>query len=854
MPTKLAADFLERAERSGLVAAEKLSQLLDELGGRGVDVGDPQAVADALVGNETLTRWQADNLLQGKHKGFFLGSYRLLRPLGRGGMGTVYLAQHEMMRRRCAVKVLPQTQLHEGSSILGRFYVEAQAVAAMDHQNIVRAYDVNKETKDNKVIHYLVMEYVEGQDLQAIVQESGPLDYIKTADYLRQTANGLAHAHESRLVHRDIKPANLLVDKKGVVKILDLGLARLHDDSAQAGLTSAHNETVLGTADYLSPEQALNSHDVDHRTDLYSLGCTAYFMLTGHPPFPEGSVAQRLVAHQCKTPTPLLELRRDAPRDLVAIVEKMMAKDPDERYQSGAEISTALAGWLLEHGGEDWRRQHSEIVGDSGLLSLLKQREPTRAMSSSTSETELELTPIDANGDLSGTSGSRIALTPRTSERRPSDSKTRKLAASSEVGLADIEEKPPSKSGSGVKRAAATTPEREKRPPAKATASPVLEPLPELDSPGSGALGGTDLLGALDAAELMGVPGSGAARETAADDWLKTATPGPMLASPVRRPAPEPPKGLLASVLAVGLPVLIGGGGGIVLVAIVIVALFLWPVGPTTSGPGPQSPVARALAPEEMLQKQAAEETERKKAEEAQKKIEADAKKAADAKQAEEDAKRKSAEEQQRKKAEEELKQKKAEEQARKKTEADAKKAADAKRAEEDAKRKLEEQQARKQAEEEAKLRETEAAQKAQQEALGEGQRIALDFKWDDKAPNPSMLPLINSISGMLRQKLDAVSGPLKLKFVNGDAPATLHLRLKPAPDQMFLLTAKLECSAPGGKKIEVWTHEDGLGQAALAASQKLAMERLREDVTEFTKTFQAAVKKLRTSAPAAGR
>ncbi|MCY2994891.1 MAG: serine/threonine-protein kinase, partial [Planctomycetota bacterium] len=442
MSTKRSADFLERTQRSGLVAAEKLTQSLDALATRDVDVDDPKAVADALVENETLTRWQADNLLQGKHKGFFVGSYRLLKPLGKGGMGTVYLAQHEMMRRRCAVKVLPQSQLHEGSSMLERFYVEAQAVAAMDHPNIVRAYDVNKESKDNKIVHYLVMEYVEGQDIESIVQNSGPLDFVTAADYLRQTANGLAHAHESGLVHRDIKPANLLIDRKGVVKILDLGLARFFDDGSQASLTAAHNETVLGTADYLSPEQALDSHNVDHRTDIYSLGCTGYCMLTGHPPFNEGSIAQRLVAHQIRTPDPITQERSDAPRDLVAIIDKMMAKNVEERHESANAVSTALAAWLLEHGGEDWRRQHAEIASD--VLSSLKQREPTLAMSSPTSETELELAPLDDN--LAPSSGSGIRDSKAGRQGLP-DGKPGAEAGKSRVGLPQVGSKPGAEAG-----------------------------------------------------------------------------------------------------------------------------------------------------------------------------------------------------------------------------------------------------------------------------------------------------------------------------------------------------------------------------------------------------------------------
>ena len=396
MSTKLVAAFLERVQRSGLVPEQKLSQLRQDLEAQGVDLDNPNAVAAALVERGAVTQWQVEKLLQGKHKGFFLGSYRLLRPLGKGGMGAVFLAQHEMMRRQCAIKVLPQTQIDKHSSVLERFYVEAQAVASLDHPNIVRAYDVSKEVKDNKEIHYLVMEYVEGQDAQATVQENGRLDYVKAAEIIRQTANGLAHAHENGLIHRDIKPANLLLDKKGVVKILDLGLARFHDDSGMASLTAAHNETVLGTADYLSPEQALNSHNVDQRTDIYSLGCTAYFLLTGHPPFPEGSVAQRLVAHQVKQPKPIAEERADAPPELTAIISKMMAKNPEDRYQNAAEIAAVLAAWLVQHGGEDWRRQHSEITGDSSILNLLPQhREPTRAMSSATSETELELAPLD---------------------------------------------------------------------------------------------------------------------------------------------------------------------------------------------------------------------------------------------------------------------------------------------------------------------------------------------------------------------------------------------------------------------------------------------------------------------------
>jgi len=229
---------------------------------------------------------------------------------------------------------------------VARFHQEGQAAARLDHKNIVRAYDIDNEG----TIHYLVMEFIEGRDLQQLVKAKGPLDYDLAADYIAQAADGLEHAHNSGLIHRDIKPANLLVDGKGVVKILDMGLARF-DDEERSSLTVAHEENVLGTADYLSPEQALDSHNVDRRADIYSLGCTLYFLLTGHPPFPEGTLPQRLMMHQTKAPRSVLEDRPDAPRDLVMICQKMMVKAREGRHQNAAEVARDLRAWLVSHGG-----------------------------------------------------------------------------------------------------------------------------------------------------------------------------------------------------------------------------------------------------------------------------------------------------------------------------------------------------------------------------------------------------------------------------------------------------------------------------------------------------------------------
>lgn len=337
--------LVELLRRSNLADAARVDQTLDELASASGSLpSEPESLADALVERKLVTRWQADKLLEGRHKGFFLGKYKLLGHLGTGGMSSVYLAENTKLHRQCAIKVLPQSRV-EDSSYLERFYLEAKAAAALVHPNIITAFDIDNQDD----IHYFVMEYVEGRDLQTTVKQDGPLDYETAADYIAQAADALAHAHEAGLIHRDIKPANLLVDHKGQVKMLDLGLALFRDES-QPSLTIAHDENVLGTADYLAPEQAVNSHNVDARADIYSLGCTLYYLLTGHPPFPDGTLAQRLLAHQRDTPPSIYKDRRDAPRELIEICSRMMAKSPDRRVQSAREVRQQLVDFLAGRG------------------------------------------------------------------------------------------------------------------------------------------------------------------------------------------------------------------------------------------------------------------------------------------------------------------------------------------------------------------------------------------------------------------------------------------------------------------------------------------------------------------------
>jgi serine/threonine protein kinase len=335
-----AEELLDLLQKSNLVDEPRLRAYVDKLRAAGAFPPDPSKLAGALVRDALLTFFQAEQLLQGKYKRFSLGKYKVLEKLGAGGMGTVFLCEHKLMRRRVAVKVLPAPKSEDQAS-LSRFYREAKAAAAVDHPNIVRAYDIDQD--DN--LHFLVMEWVDGTNLQDLVKKFGPLDPVRASHYVYGTAVGLQHAHEIGLIHRDIKPGNILIDRSGVVKILDLGLARLTQDTDDQ-LTRQNDENVLGTADYLAPEQALDSHTVDIRADIYSLGATFYFLLSGSPPFPEGSVAQKLIWHQNRPPRPLKALRADVPDELAAVIERMMAKDPAARYQTPADVIRALAGWV----------------------------------------------------------------------------------------------------------------------------------------------------------------------------------------------------------------------------------------------------------------------------------------------------------------------------------------------------------------------------------------------------------------------------------------------------------------------------------------------------------------------------
>jgi serine/threonine protein kinase len=329
--------FLRLTALSGLLPEEHLHPYLQNLEAL-APVRNPSDLARQMIADGLLTNFHAEQLLAGKYRGFRLGKYLLLERIGTGGMGAVLLAVHVVLKRRVALKVLPPKSAAD-PGVLERFYREARAAALLDHPNIAIAHDVDCDGN----LHFLVMEFVDGVDFQNLITRRGPLEPSHAAFYLRQAAEGLAHAHARGLVHRDIKPDNLMLNRQGVVKILDMGLARFFADDTDTLTMNMSSDSVLGTADYIAPEQAMDSHAVDIRADIYSLGGTLFFLLTGRPPYTGGGAAQKLLWHQMRPVEDVRSVRPGIPAGLAALVKQMMAKDPKERLQTPAEVSAALA-------------------------------------------------------------------------------------------------------------------------------------------------------------------------------------------------------------------------------------------------------------------------------------------------------------------------------------------------------------------------------------------------------------------------------------------------------------------------------------------------------------------------------
>jgi serine/threonine protein kinase len=263
--------------------------------------------------------------------------FHIVRELGRGGMGVIYLAQHRVLNKLVALKVISRAVLNHANA-LARFHAEVQAAGKLDHPNIARAHDADQAGG----LHFLVLEYVEGSTLAQLVQQQGPLQVAEACRYIHQAALGLQHAFEQGMTHRDVKPQNLMVTSQGCIKVLDFGLARLWGERPGAGRLTQVG-ALVGTPEYMAPEQATDPHKADTRADVYSLGCTLYFLLAGRSPFGQGSAAELMYAHLRQEPAPLHGLRPEVPAELSAVVARMLAKDPAQRLQTPIEVARALA-------------------------------------------------------------------------------------------------------------------------------------------------------------------------------------------------------------------------------------------------------------------------------------------------------------------------------------------------------------------------------------------------------------------------------------------------------------------------------------------------------------------------------
>ncbi|HUT88652.1 MAG TPA: bifunctional serine/threonine-protein kinase/formylglycine-generating enzyme family protein [Thermoguttaceae bacterium] len=369
MPVSL-TKFAENLVRSGLFSAAELSDYQKSVPPERRPK-NAQGLARELIQAGRLTKYQAAAVYQGKTKSLVFGEYTVLELIGQGGMGQVFKARHRTMQRIVALKVLPRRGMQSPSAVK-RFEREVRAAARLMHPNIVTAYDAGEQ----EGIHYLVMEYVNGMDLAAILAEQGPLAVAQAIDYTAQAAKGLAYAHSEGIVHRDIKPGNLLVDEKGTVKILDMGLARMASAGGRVGSEESESLTtsgqVMGTCDYMAPEQAEDTHRADHRADVYSLGCTLYRLLTARKPYEGDTMIKILLSHR-EAPIPSLSAARpDVPASLDAVCQKMMAKTPEERYQSMSEVIDALSACVTTREPVP----PPVVVGasrDSALTSFLQQ-------------------------------------------------------------------------------------------------------------------------------------------------------------------------------------------------------------------------------------------------------------------------------------------------------------------------------------------------------------------------------------------------------------------------------------------------------------------------------------------------
>ena len=342
MPVTL-GQFTKRLVASGLMSEEEVRAFLDKLP-EDRQPSDGKSLARMLVDAKILTSYQAGMVHQGKIKALVLGDYALLDRLGQGGMGMVFKARHKRMERTVALKILPPSAT-KTPAMVKRFAREVKAAANLEHPNIVIAHDAGEA----RGVHFLVMQLINGEDLAVLVRRKGPLPVGAAIDCVLQAARGLQYAHDRGIIHRDIKPNNLLVDETGTVKILDMGLARIAASPSTAGEKEELTQTgaTFGTVDFMAPEQAQDSKQADERSDIYSLGCTLFYLMTARALYPGGTAVQKIFAHAQGEIPSLSQQRPEVSEELNALFAKMVAKRPEDRQQTMAEVIADLE----KHGG-----------------------------------------------------------------------------------------------------------------------------------------------------------------------------------------------------------------------------------------------------------------------------------------------------------------------------------------------------------------------------------------------------------------------------------------------------------------------------------------------------------------------
>lgn len=372
--------FLKTVLQSGLFTREQLREILRPAPEE--TRTDPLEMANFLIKSGRLSRFQARKLLEGKTLGLVLGPFQVLAPIGKGGMGTVYLARDTRSQDLVALKVLPPKKAKKEERMLARFLREMELCQRVAHPHIAQTYEVGVF----QGVYFIAMEFIQGRSLYRLVTEEGPLSVSRAARLFAEASAALEHAHCRGVIHRDLKPSNVQITTNDHAKVLDLGLALIQGEVALDHTVVGGQGYVVGTMDYMAPEQVEDATKVDPRSDVYGLGCTLYFALTGQQPFPGGSKTQKILRHRKEEPTPIEELNPAVPVGFAALVRRMMAKHPEDRFESAEALRKELLPWIgsdpelpVEAPGHGFDQQAALLAAEAADSELMAETIPVES-------------------------------------------------------------------------------------------------------------------------------------------------------------------------------------------------------------------------------------------------------------------------------------------------------------------------------------------------------------------------------------------------------------------------------------------------------------------------------------------